>query len=107
MSSRTKIALCVAIALATVFPASAATKDHRVAHIRPASRSVMPDYNGGCPPSGGPSCSERCLPSGPPCRTRRDEAYLSNDDSASSQKAFAMDRRWAPKDQGPSLLIDA
>jgi hypothetical protein len=25
-----------------------------------------------CPASGGPSCSDACLPSGPPCRTAPD-----------------------------------
>jgi hypothetical protein len=61
-----KIVLAAAIVL-SAFPASAATKHHRVTHIdRPIYNYVhRPIYNmvtpaavgGGCPANGGPGCS--------------------------------------------------
>jgi hypothetical protein len=71
MFSRTKIALAAIIALSTAVSASAATT-HRAIHVkRSAIYNIVPSYNT-CPPSGGPSCSDACLPSGPPCRTAPD-----------------------------------
>jgi hypothetical protein len=71
MFSRTKIALAAVILLSTAVSASAATT-HRVTHIkRSAIYNIVPNYNT-CPPSGGPSCSDACLPSGPPCKTEPD-----------------------------------
>jgi hypothetical protein len=63
MLGKTRIALLAAIVLSVAFPASAATKHHRgtqaVTHDRRAIyNTVVPDAaSGGCPPSGGPSCS--------------------------------------------------
>jgi hypothetical protein len=61
------VALATAIALGAAFPASAATKLHRVTHVdRPIYNYVhRPIYNlvapgavgGGCPANGGPGCS--------------------------------------------------
>jgi len=66
MFSKTKIALSAAVVLSTVFPASAATKHHRVTHAHPAIYNMVPATIGGsCPPSGGPSCSGDCSGSGP------------------------------------------
>jgi hypothetical protein len=71
MFSRTKIALAAVILLSTAVSASAATT-HRVTRIkRSAIYNIVPNYNT-CPPSGGPSCSDACLPSGPPCKTEPD-----------------------------------
>jgi hypothetical protein len=63
MRGKTRIALSVALVVGAVLPASAASKHHRlpnsVAHDRRAIyNTAVPDaYSGGCPPSGGPSCS--------------------------------------------------
>ena len=67
MLSKTKIAVSAAIVLSTVFPASAATKHHRVNQFhRPIYNYVRrPIYNmavpgavgGGCPANGGPGCN--------------------------------------------------
>jgi hypothetical protein len=63
MLGKTRIALSAALVLSAVFPASAATKHHRlhnvVTHDRRAIYNMaVPDASsGGCPPSGGPSCS--------------------------------------------------
>jgi uncharacterized membrane protein len=71
MISKTKIALAAAIVLSTAVSASAATT-HRATHVkRSAIYDVVSNYNS-CPPSGGPSCSDACLPSGPPCKTEPD-----------------------------------
>jgi hypothetical protein len=89
--SRTKIALASAIVLASAF-ASAATEHHRISHGHAANRNMLPDYNNNqCPPSGGPACSERCLPSGPPCRTRRDDAR------AAAKQRMAMNAKGAKR----------
>ena len=42
MFSKTKIALSAAIVLSTAFPASAATKHHRVTHVHPAIYDTAP-----------------------------------------------------------------
>ena len=71
MISKTKITLAAAIVLSTAVSASAATT-HRATHVkRSAIYNVVPNYSS-CPPSGGPSCSDACLPSGPPCKTEPD-----------------------------------
>jgi hypothetical protein len=71
MISRIKIALAAAIVLGTAVSASAATT-HRATHVkRSGIYNIVPDYKS-CPPSGGPSCSDACLPSGPPCKTEPD-----------------------------------
>jgi len=58
MLSKTKVALSAAIVLSAVFPASAATKHHRVTHAHPAIYNmVVPAVGGGCPANGGPGCS--------------------------------------------------
>jgi hypothetical protein len=67
----TKVALTIGIVLSTVVSASAATKP-RATHVkRSAIYNVVPNYNA-CSPSGGPSCSDACLLSGPPCKTEPD-----------------------------------
>jgi uncharacterized membrane protein len=67
----TNIALAAVIVLSAAVSASAATT-HRATHVkRSAIYNVVPNYNT-CPPSGGPSCSDACLPSGPPCKTEPD-----------------------------------
>ena len=81
MSSRTTIALAAAIVLGTALTASAATV-HRASDTDPATYNtggtVATGNTGGtittgyCPPSGGPSCSTACLPSGPPCKPGHD-----------------------------------
>jgi hypothetical protein len=66
MFSKTKITLSAAIVLSTALTASAATKHHRVTHVHPAIYNMVPDtIGGGCPPSGGPSCSSSCSGAGP------------------------------------------
>ena len=71
MFTNTKVALTIGIVLSTVISASAATKP-RATHVkRSAIYNVVPNYNT-CSPSGGPSCSDACLPSGPPCKTEPD-----------------------------------
>lgn len=71
MISKTKIALAAAIVLSTAVSASAATT-HRATHAkRSAIYNIVPNYNS-CSASGGPSCSDACLPSGPPCKTEPD-----------------------------------
>jgi hypothetical protein len=73
MFSKTEIVLSAAIVLSTTFTALAATEHRRVVSGRAAIHNTNPDYNGNsCPASGGPSCSDACLPSGPPCRTKPD-----------------------------------
>jgi hypothetical protein len=60
MFSKKKIALSAAVVLSTVFPASAATKHHRVTHAHPTIYNmVAPAAVGGgnCPANGGPGCS--------------------------------------------------
>jgi hypothetical protein len=62
MLGKTTKVLCVALFLGAVFPASAATKHHRVSygvsHDRRANYNSVPgEVSGGCPPSGGPTCS--------------------------------------------------
>jgi hypothetical protein len=71
MISKTNIALAAAIVLSTAVSASAATT-HRATHVkRSPIYNIVPNYNS-CPASGGPSCSDACLPSGPPCKTEPD-----------------------------------
>jgi hypothetical protein len=48
-------------------------------HADPATGGTIATGNTGgtittgyCPPSGGPSCSTACLPSGPPCKPGHD-----------------------------------
>jgi hypothetical protein len=82
MSSRTTIALAAAIVLGTALAASAATVHRRAGYADPApynpSGTIATGDTGGtittgyCPPSGGPSCSTACLPSGPPCKPGHD-----------------------------------
>jgi hypothetical protein len=61
MLSRTEVALSAAIILSNVFPASAATKHHRVTY---GVTHAVPRI-GGCTASGGPECSGDCSGSGP------------------------------------------
>jgi hypothetical protein len=78
MSSRTTLALAAAIVLGTASTASAATVHRRTGPANPATYNtggpIATGKTGGtittgyCPPSGGPSCSTACLPSGPPCK---------------------------------------
>ena len=71
MFSRTKLALAAVIVLSTAVSASAATT-HRATRVkRSAIYNIVPNYNS-CSASGGPSCSDACLPSGPPCKTEPD-----------------------------------
>jgi hypothetical protein len=56
MLSKTKVALSAAIILSVAFPASAATKHHRVIHAHPKIYNMVPDA-GSCPLNGGPTCS--------------------------------------------------
>jgi hypothetical protein len=52
-----RIVLAAAIVLST-FPASAATKHHRVTHVHSAIYNMVPPAAvGGCPANGGPGCS--------------------------------------------------
>jgi hypothetical protein len=47
-----------AIVLSIAFPASAATKHHRVTHAHRTIYNMVPaDTDGGCPANGGPGCS--------------------------------------------------
>lgn len=73
MLTKTKLALSAAMVLGGAFTASAATTP-RVTHAHHrAIYNIVPDYNSDrCPASGGPSCSDACLPSGPPCKTKPD-----------------------------------
>jgi len=59
MLSKTKVALSAAIVLGAAFPASAATKHHRVTRVHPAiyNMVVPAAVRGGCPANGGPGCS--------------------------------------------------
>ena len=82
MSSRTTIALAAAIVLGTAVTASAATVHRHPSDADPATYNtggtIATGNAGGtittgyCPPSGGPSCSTACLPSGPPCKPGHD-----------------------------------
>jgi hypothetical protein len=67
MLRKTKIALSAAVVLSTAFPASAATKHHRVTHVHPTIYNrVIPATAGGvCTASGGPACSGACTGPGP------------------------------------------
>ena len=69
MLNMMKIAFSAALALSIASNASAATEHRHASHAYSLSSRSAPDY---CPPSGGPTCSDRCLPSGPPCRTQPD-----------------------------------
>lgn len=72
MFGKKKIALAAVFVLSAAFSASASTKA-RVSHANPAIHSMGPNnISDRCPASGGPSCSDACLPSGPPCRTAPD-----------------------------------
>jgi hypothetical protein len=59
MLSKTEVALSAAIVLSAAFPASGATKHHRVTHVHPAIYNIMvpATIGGGCSANGGPSCS--------------------------------------------------
>jgi hypothetical protein len=73
MLNTAKIILAVAFALSNIVIALAATKHSGVIHVYPQNYGTGPDHsNDYCPPSGGPTCSNRCLPSGPPCKTEPD-----------------------------------
>jgi hypothetical protein len=80
MSSRTTLALAAAIVLGAASAASAATVHRRAGYADPAATggTIAVGNAGGtittgyCPPSGGPSCSTACLPSGPPCKPGHD-----------------------------------
>ena len=74
MLSRIKVVLLAAIVLSAAFTALAGTERHCVTHAHPVIYNVAPDYNSDnrCSPAGGPTCSDRCLPSGPPCKTEPD-----------------------------------
>jgi hypothetical protein len=82
MSSRTTIALAAAILLGTAITASAAPAHRGTGHANAATYNtggaIATGNTGGtittgyCPPSGGPSCSTACLPSGPPCKPGHD-----------------------------------
>jgi len=64
MLSTTKVALCAAIVLSTAFPASAATKHHRVTHAHPAIYNRI-SGDGSCSPTHAPLCSNICSGRGP------------------------------------------
>jgi hypothetical protein len=65
MFSKTKIALSAAIVLTTAaFPASAATKHHRVTHTNSAIYNMNPG-DGSCSPIHPPLCSNICSGAGP------------------------------------------
>jgi hypothetical protein len=82
MLCRTTLALTAAIVLSTAVTASAATVHRRASEANPATYNtggtIATGNAGGtittgyCPPSGGPSCSTACLPSGPPCKPGHD-----------------------------------
>jgi hypothetical protein len=73
MWNTTKIILTVALALSNAVAASAATEPGRGIHVYPRIYATVPGFsNDYCPASGGPACSSRCLPSGPPCKTEPD-----------------------------------
>jgi hypothetical protein len=74
MSSNRNVELSAAIVLSADFTVSAATEHHSVTHAHPVIYNVAPGYNSDnhCSPAGGPTCSDRCLPSGPPCKTEPD-----------------------------------
>jgi hypothetical protein len=73
MLSKTKVALLAAIVLSLPFPASAATKHHRVTRVHPTFYNmVVPAAAGGCTASGGPECSSACTGSGPCAPPDRD-----------------------------------
>jgi hypothetical protein len=63
MLSTMRIVLSAALVVGAALPTSAATKHHRVAYgaahdRRAIYNAVVPGAeSGGCPPSGGPSCS--------------------------------------------------
>ena len=76
MSSRTTIALAAAIVLGTALTASAVHRGDPASYN--TGGTIATGNTGGtittgyCPPSGGPSCSTACLPSGPPCKPGHD-----------------------------------
>jgi hypothetical protein len=61
MPNKIKIALAAAMILSAAFTAAAAAPNHRVTHVHPAINAAGPDI-----------ISDRCLPTGPPCRTQPD-----------------------------------
>jgi len=69
MLSKIEFTLGVAIILSAAFPASAATKHHRVTHDhRAIYNRIVPAAlggGGGCTASGGPECSGACTGPGP------------------------------------------
>jgi hypothetical protein len=66
MFSKRKIVLSAAIVLSTAFPASTATKHHRVTQVHPSIYNVVPDtVRGSCSPTGVPLCSNICSGAGP------------------------------------------
>jgi hypothetical protein len=72
MLSKTKVTLSIAIVLSTAFPASAATRHHRVTHLRPEIYDTVPDITGGtCSPIHPPLCRNICTGPGP-CAPLRD-----------------------------------
>jgi hypothetical protein len=82
MPCRTTIALAAAIVLGTAITAPAATVHRRAGDADPATYNTAGPIatgnaggtitTGYCPPSGGPSCSTACLPSGLPCKPSHD-----------------------------------
>jgi hypothetical protein len=66
MFSKTKAVLCAAIVLGAAFPASAATRHHRVSHVPRAIYNTVPDVGSGtCSPIHPPLCSNICTGPGP------------------------------------------
>jgi hypothetical protein len=74
MLSKIEVVLSAAIVLSAAFTALAGTERHSVTRAHPVIYNVAPGYNSDnrCSPAGGPTCSDRCLPSGPPCKTEPD-----------------------------------
>jgi hypothetical protein len=69
-----RIGLFAAFVLGAVVNAFAATNHGQAARRHPSEYDWVPFFSGGyCPPSGGPACSNACLPVGPPCRRPRDD----------------------------------
>jgi hypothetical protein len=85
MVTKVRIALTAALVFSSACAASATTKS-RGPHVHSTTQEAgapLTSYGataypgatittGFCPPSGGPSCSTACLPSGPPCKPEHD-----------------------------------
>jgi len=72
MLNMTKLVLSIGFALSIAFSATAASDRGRSAGGYRQTIGAAPDYSDRCPASGGPTCSGRCLQSGPPCKTEPD-----------------------------------